>query len=115
MIIFIDGADGVGKTTLGTALAKWIGCDYVDVPLHAYIEDGQNNNYNIHNNSFKNHKKNHKSSFPDKPTKRKKLPKPQPFVAASVLNGEMIYKNKKNLQCEQIKTFFVYLGYIILF
>lgn len=47
MIIFIDGADGVGKTTLGTALAKWIGCDYVDVPLHAYIEDGQNNNYNI--------------------------------------------------------------------
>ena len=42
MIIFIDGADGVGKTTLGYALAEWIGCDYVDVPLSAYVADGQN-------------------------------------------------------------------------
>lgn len=39
MIIFIEGADAVGKTTLGESLAKKLGCKFIDSPIKELIED----------------------------------------------------------------------------
>jgi len=39
MILYIDGADAVGKSTLAKNLAKWLECDYVDLPLYDYFLD----------------------------------------------------------------------------
>ena len=42
MIIFIDGADAVGKSTLAEKLAKWLKCDLIDLPLKQYYIDYSN-------------------------------------------------------------------------
>ncbi len=46
MIIYVDGGDGTGKTTLGKRLADFYGFEYVDKPLAEFFADkfGQNQN-----------------------------------------------------------------------